>query len=435
MPPSKTSNAIAVLIAGIFSCALAALAPPADGATETVLYSFQNNGKDGLIPDANLVYINGFLYGTTEYGGDRNCYADGCGVIFSVSATTGAETVLYRFRGAGLYRESTLPESLIEAGGSLFGTTRAGGRRDAGVLFSFDPQSLAFKQRYYFCNLYNCVDGQDPNSGLLNSKGTLYGTTEDGPLDCEEGTSCGVAFSFDPKTQIETVLYTFCSQQNCTDGAYPEGGLLSVKGVLYGATGQGGTGSNCPYYEPYECGTVFSLDPSTGVESAIYSFCSQLNCADGNGPNGNLINLGQTLYGTTVNGGTSNLGTVFSLHSPNGHETVLHSFGGNSDGAGPNGGLIEINGTFYGTTFHGGGSGCDYSEGCGTVFSVDPDTGAEAVVYSFCSQANCADGAYPSGSLLSVNGTLYGVTQYGGSGSCVSGNEPNGCGTVFAITP
>jgi hypothetical protein len=67
------------------------------------------------------------------------------------------------------------------------------------------------------------------------------------------------------------------------------------------------------------------------------------------------------------------------------------------------------------------------------VYSINPKTGAERVIYSFCSQTGCADGAIPQAGLLDVNGTLYGVTYEGGSGTCNS--QYGGCGTVFSITP
>jgi uncharacterized repeat protein (TIGR03803 family) len=78
--------------------------------------------------------------------------------------------------------------------------------------------------------------------------------------------------------------------------------------------------------------------------------------------------------------------------------------------------------SLYGTTEQGG------AYGYGTVFKVDPKTGAESVVYSFCSGGGtCADGAYPwAGSLINVSGTLYGTTSSGGK---------IGVGTVFKIVP
>lgn len=102
---------------------------------------------------------------------------------------------------------------------------------------------------------------------------------------------------------------------------------------------------------------------------------------------------------------------------------VLYSFkGGSEDGAFPNAGLTDINGTLYGTTDDGGSRGSTYSLCCGTVYSIST-SGEESVLYAF--KGGPADGAHPSASLLSVNGTLYGTTDSGGT---------YGEGTVFAIT-
>jgi uncharacterized repeat protein (TIGR03803 family) len=109
------------------------------------------------------------------------------------------------------------------------------------------------------------------------------------------------------------------------------------------------------------------------------------------------------------------------------HENTLHAFQGGSDGALPNGGLIDgKNGNFYGTTVDGGSnSGC---QGCGVIFKIAPD-GAETVLYSF---QGGNDGAGPSGSLLKDKaGNLFGTTLGGGNACSLSG----GCGTVFKLAP
>lgn len=125
-----------------------------------------------------------------------------------------------------------------------------------------------------------------------------------------------------------------------------------------------------------------------------------------------------TLYGTTVNGGTDDYGTVFKIDAKAGTETVLHSFTGGTDGYDPEASLINVKGVLYGTTYRGG------PNGGGTVFKVNPKNGAEKVLYSFCAQASCADGDGPVAGLIDVNGTLYGTTDVGGA---------YGQGTVFKI--
>ena len=92
---------------------------------------------------------------------------------------------------------------------------------------------------------------------------------------------------------------------------------------------------------------------------------------------------------------------------------VLYRFAGGSDGAQPVAALIDVNGILYGTTENGGGSGCK-KLGCGTVYSITT-SGAEKVLHSF---AGGSDGAYPAAALVDVNGTLYGTTENGGGSGC-----------------
>jgi uncharacterized repeat protein (TIGR03803 family) len=113
-----------------------------------------------------------------------------------------------------------------------------------------------------------------------------------------------------------------------------------------------------------------------------------------------------TLYGTTSGGGANTYyGTAFSI-TKSGTETVLHSFGGSRDGAAP-WGLINVKGVLYGTTEFGGGANSG-----GTVFSITT-SGTETVLYSF--KGGPGDGEWPYAGLLEVNGTFYGTTSYGGA--------------------
>ena len=106
---------------------------------------------------------------------------------------------------------------------------------------------------------------------------------------------------------------------------------------------------------------------------------------------------------------------VFEV-SPSGSERVVYVFKGSNDGAYPSGPLLSLHGTLYGTT-GAGGSGL-----CGTVFKVST-SGNESIVYSFTYASGCG----PVGPLSAINGALYGVTKYGGGYVC-------GCGTIFQLT-
>jgi uncharacterized repeat protein (TIGR03803 family) len=292
---------------------------------------------------------------------------------------------------------------------------------------------------YSFCSLNNCADGYDPLAGLIeDNSGNLYGTTQfGGGTSCVDGSAngCGTVFKLAPNG-TETVLHPFCSQTDCTDGQFPVAGLImDGAGNLYGTTQFGG-GTGCVDGSASGCGTVFKL-AADGTETVLHPFCSQTDCTDGQFPVAGLIMDGfGNLYGTTqfggstgcVNGSAHGCGIVFKL-APDGTETVLHSFTGGTDGQSPHAGLIEDrSGNVYGTTQFGGGTSCvnGSANGCGTVFKLAPD-GTETVLHSFCSQTNCADGQFPvAGLSMDGAGNLYGTTSYGGA---------NGDGTVFSINP
>lgn len=273
--------------------------------------------------------------------------------------------------------------------------------------------------------------GGNPQGGLFYLGGTLYGTTNvGGRPGCYSDLGCGTTFSFVPGTG-EKVMKAF---RDGADAANPAAGLASVSGTLFGTSWYGGTGSSCNYYYgvPYGCGTVFSITPG-GQEKVLHAFQSR-NPIDGSFPAAGLIAVGNTLYGTTNQGGTGNCdtggnacGTVYSI-TPGGAEKVLYSFKGGKDGANPGYvNLLNVNGTLNGTTYWGGETGCYENLGCGTVFSVTPG-GAEKVLYAF---KNGKDGANPLSGLIQVGSTLYGTAEFGGGYGC--GGE--GCGAVFAFTP
>src|ERR1017187_4238712 len=157
--------------------------------------------------------------------------------------------------------------------------------------------------------------------------------------------------------------------------------------------------------------------------TTLYSFTATSNFinSDGANPRAGLILLGNTLYGTAFNGGSSGFGTVFAVNTNGTGFTNLYNFtvtsgpfNINSDGAEPSAGLILSGNTLYGTASLGGGSGN------GTVFAVNTDgmdftnlhgfTAPNAANFTFNS-----DGATPFGSLILSGNTLYGTAAYGGS--------------------
>jgi uncharacterized repeat protein (TIGR03803 family) len=120
------------------------------------------------------------------------------------------------------------------------------------------------------------------------------------------------------------------------------------------------------------------------------------------------------LYGDTEIGGASQDGAVFSLDIDSGVETTLHSFQGGADGNDPTGTLVQVDGVLYGIASYGGIS--DY----GTIFKLDPSSGAYQILYDFKGEP---DGKYPVAGLTYKDGALYGTTTVGGAS--------NNGGTVF----
>jgi uncharacterized repeat protein (TIGR03803 family) len=197
------------------------------------------------------------------------------------------------------------------------------------------------------------------------------------------------------------------------DGTHPSAELINVKGTLYGTTPYGGSNGS---------GTVFSITTS-GKETVLHSFGGS---HDGAAPMARLLYIKGTLYGTTSSGGRNGSGTVFSI-TPVGVEKVLYSFDNaysyaRNGGTVPLAGLIDVNGTLYGTTYYGGAHGCNTAYFCGTVFSITM-SGDHKVLHNFGATNN--DGENPAAALVNVNGTLYGTTYWGGKG---------GSGTVFRIS-
>lgn len=327
---------------------------------ESVRYSFPKMGSgNGAFPVAGLLNVNGTFYGTTEYGGAGTCYFEGafpeqCGTVFALRKS-GKETVVHRFGVAP--GDGTLPfAGLIDVKGTLFGTTSAGGAYGLGTIFAIAPSG---KERVFYSFKSTKNDGANPYARLIEANGALYGTTLNGGAYGE-----GTVFSISSAGK-ERVLHSFGGPH---DGAFPYDRLLGVKGTFFGTTSAGGKSQGS------QAGTVFSVTP-TGKETVLYSFTGFSSSGDGANPVAGLIDVKGRLYGTTVSGGRSNFGTVFAI-TPSGEESVLYRFrggsgsGGTGDGSMPYANLLNVKGKLYGTTYYGGKF--RYGFCCGSVFSISP---------------------------------------------------------------
>lgn len=385
---------------------------PAAAQTFTELYPFNRSGTlaDGGSPEAGVTRdAAGTLYGTTFFGGTGtgcDIYFDGCGTVFNLDVS-GAETVLHSFGGA---HDGWNPTArlILDVAGDLYGTTGYGGVHGHGTVFMVDKAG----NETIVHSFAGGTDGARPNAGLVqDAEGNFYGTTQYGGRGCD-GQGCGTVFRISADGR-ETVLYRFADGQ---DGASPLGGVaLDSSGNIYGTTWLGGV---------YSYGTVFKID-SCGHEKVVHSFAGG---SDGANPlDAPVLDTAGNLYGTTAAGGASGttplgLGTLFMVDTT-GHESIVYTFTGGSDGANPYAHLlVDAFGNLCGTASSGGCCGQ------GTVFEFSG--GVLTALYGFSapdSNGENSDGQYPMGGLIRDSaGNLYGTTVQAGT---------YGWGTVFEVQP
>ena len=384
-----------ILFIALIALAVVAVKLPAQ--TLQTLCSF--NGSNGEYPQAALTLgSDGNFYGTTECGGITNStYSSGMGTVFKVT-TNGTLTTLALFNGtngANPYAALTLGND-----GNFYGTTYAGG------IFNFPLGGTVFKVTTNgalttLVSFYYYTNGACPQAGLtLGNDGNFYGTTSWGG---GSGNYYGTVF----KVTTNGVLTTLVSF-NRTNGANPNGLTLANDGNFYGTTANGGSGNGY--------GTVFKVGSSmNGGFTTLASF----NGSNGTYPSALTLGTDGNLYGTTEGGGITNsefpfdgMGTVFKV-TTDGTLTTLYSFTGGSDGAYPSwlGGLTLGNdGNFYGTTEEGG------TDGVGTVFKVTTNETTTNGVLTTLVSFNGSNGVYPFAALtLGTDGNFYGTTDGGGS--------------------
>jgi uncharacterized repeat protein (TIGR03803 family) len=218
------------------------------------------------------------------------------------------------------------------------------------------------------------------------------------------------------------ILYNFKGNENGADAGNPYSALvMDSAGNLYGTTVNGGYRNS---------GTVFELSPQSGgawSETLVHTFTDF--SSDGTQPYASLtFDASGNLYGTTWGGGVNGYGVVFEL-SPQGggvwSETILHSFPGNTnDGQRPFSGVVfDSAGNLFGTA-NAGGPTC----GCGSIYELTRSGGAwtEKVVRNFTSTGPDGWSPYTGNLVFDSLGNLYGATLHGGPGSA---------GAIFEFKP
>jgi len=360
----------------VFICVFTAffglmLAPQAGAQVFTNLYDFsyayESSGSsigtngDGANPVAGLCLCSNTLYGTAYNGG-----ISGVGTVFKARLDGSGFTNLYNFSGP----DGANPRaSLVLSGNTLYGTTYAGGSASNGTVFAINTDGTGFTNLYSFLPLSAVAhlvpatnsDGAQPN-GLILSGNTLYGTAYAGGAPGN-----GTVFAINTYGTGFTNVYVFSGGSGTlnlrnNDGINPAAGLILCSNTLYGTTARGGVSGS---------GTVFAISTVDTGFTNLHSFTGTSAAStnsDGAAPQAGLTASGNTLYGTTASGGYWGHGTVFAMNLDGTCFRVLYSFTDtNGDGAAPLAGLSISGDTLYGSTGAGG------SSNDGILFAINTD--------------------------------------------------------------
>lgn len=396
---------------------------------ETTLHTF-SGGSDGYEPITGLAFdASGNLYGTTYFGGTAggNC-GKGCGTVYQLKAgKSGSWTFKTIHSFVGGTGDLSFPAGRVAFDSAGNLFGTAGYGGTGGYGGLFELAVTTWKESILYNFVFNT--GETPAAGMTLYKKVWYGSTQFGPQT--HGLDGGTVFSLKQSGSAwkEQAIHTF---QTGTDGYEPQVELVFDQlGNIYGTTPYGGTSGS---------GDIYELAPQSGgtyKETILYSFP---NYEPGVSffPSTMVVDSAGNLYGTAEFGGNSNCqpgcGSVFELqNTKSGWKYVtLYEFTGGKDGVLPAGGLVpDGKGDYYGMTLYGGTGSCvaGQESGCGSVFKLSPVSGGwqKTTVYDFL---GAADGEYPQGALvIDSGGNLYGVT----AGGLAYGNT--GYGTVFKIVP
>jgi uncharacterized repeat protein (TIGR03803 family) len=232
-----------------------------------------------------------------------------------------------------------------------------GGNSGNGTVFKINADGTGYTNLHSF----NYTAGANPYAVLVLAGDTLYGTTRLGGSSGQ-----GTVFAISTNGTGFTNLHSFTPN---SDGALPLAGLILSGDTLYGTASSGGSSGN---------GTVFAVKTNGTGFTNLHSFTALTNSTNSDGavPFCSLIMAGNTLYGTTISGGISGVGTMFAINANGTGFANLHNFNWSGDGGYPHTAILSGN-RLYGTTGGGGASGN------GTVFAVNTNGTGFTTLHSF----------------------------------------------------
>lgn len=365
-------------------------------------YPIADDGTNAAPPV--ILAKNGLLYGTTRAGGFPNL-----GVVYRMKTDGSDYGILHQFTGIN---EGTDPPGGVVDGqdGYLYGTTISGGTQARGTVFRIGYDGSDYSVLYNFRTNRagaNPIDPANPLAPLLvASDGFFYGVGTSGGFSNRGG-----IFKAARDGSLFTNLHNFVPGE----GRSPVAALSEGSdGLLYGCTDAGGSGTN-------NAGTIFRLNKDGSGFETLRTFAP---AGSGQFPDGRLfVTADGTIYGTTFGGGSNGLGTLFKFQPAGSNYTVLHHFGAGTDGRRPSAGLVgSAEGSLVGATRFGGGGAA--GQQLGTLYRINQDGSGYEILRSFTGWDG--DGELIFSTLAKGDGnTLYGTTSVGGN---------TDAGTVFTFT-
>jgi len=454
------------LLGWLVALAVLATASQASAYTLKPIYDFcaQQKCADGAEPLGPLLMDqSGNLFGTSTFGGTGyGYYGTGGGAVFELSPRPGGgwrERVLHSFCVETDCTDGSIVNGqlIADAAGNLYGTTRSDSYscdqfNRCGLVFELMPNAKRtkwkFKIVYRFCNKASpCRDGSVPLAGLTYA-GAASGASYDGVSPLYVATSGTILelIPGNPRWRASIIADKFCHKPLGCNAAPTSNLFVDASGDIYGAD----------QFSMWEgVGAIFELSPGAGkrwTETTLHSFCvpQGQNCQTGGIPYApSLLGSDKSFFGVTAEGGkwasppddtcqdfnpTGGCGVLYKL-VPGGDrakEVVLYDFCSETycaDGAFPDPHLsIDSSGNLFGTTSDGGPQkgGCgEYSLCPGVVFRFGKD--GYQLLYGFCSEANCTDGKEPLGGVIvDAAGNLFGAASGGGK---------YGQGRIYELVP
>lgn len=198
-----------------------------DGTCFTNLYIF--SGSDGAKPTAVLILSGNTLYGTTAFGGPSER-----GTVFAINTDGTRFMNLHSFTGS----DGAVPYAgLTLSGNTLYGTASAGGSSGAfGTVFALNTDGTGFRNLHDFTGN---SDGGNSFADLILYGNTLYGTAfnlEGVVFALNTDGTCFTNLHDFSATSGPSV-----GPLTNSDGAFPNSGLILSGNTLYGTASNGGS--------------------------------------------------------------------------------------------------------------------------------------------------------------------------------------------------